>query len=188
MSLDTIETRKGGRQFGTPNLSNDKKALILAKKHLRLFSHNKIAMDENVSRQTVINITPERVSPEVLALSKQKAVIIADEIARVRDKALDRIEEHLDNGTMPASNLSTVYGVLYDKHRLETNQPTTITSEQNSDKVAIAFSNLLKRKRDQGHELPSDNELISLIESACKANNADVESVKARVLSAIDVE
>ncbi len=113
---------------GVPNVTDDKQATILAKKNLQLFTQKTIADDENVSRFTVNQIKPENVSPEVNQLAEQKFKTLAENIGRVRDKALNVIEEHLDNRTMPAGSLPAIYGVLYDKHRLETGQSTVNVS------------------------------------------------------------
>ena len=183
--MDTVDNERPkhpGRPFGMANLSEDVKASIVANKNLQVFSHQRIANDHNVSRQTVVNITEEKLSPE----AKLHLKSFTDKLAEAREKTINRINEKLDNNDFKDGVYPNLLNAINSNYRLETNQPTSITSEQNSDKVASAFSNLLKRKRDQGHELPSDNELISLIESACKANNADIETVKARVLTLIE--
>lgn len=172
-----------GRPIG-PNLSEQKKAEIVLAKNLQLMSHSMIAKEHGIARQTVVTLTEEKLSPE----AKLHLKSFTEKLAEAREKTINRINEKLDNNDFKDGVYPNLLNAINSNYRLETNQPTTITSEQNSDKVAVAFSNLLKRKREQGHELPSDNELISLIESACKANNADVESVKARVLNSVETQ
>lgn len=123
-------SNKTGRPKGLGNLSDERRALILARKNSQFFSHNHIAQMEGISRRTVVSITPESVSPKVLELAQKKSKDVADEIARVRDKALCEIEKHLDNGTMPPSTLPATFGVLFDKYRLQTDQSTSNVSVQ----------------------------------------------------------
>lgn len=182
--LDNKRFPTNGRPLGKANLSDEVKLGILQQKKLQIIPQSQIAREFDVARKTVNQMTEKDLSPEAQIHLKS----FTEKLAQAREKTINRINEKLDNNDFKDGVYPNLLNAINSNYRLETNQPTTITSEQNSDKVAIAFSNLLKRKREQGHELPSDNELISLIESACKANNADVESVKARVLSAIDVE
>lgn len=129
-----------GRIFGIPNLTDEKKADILAQKNLRLESHNKIASNLNVSRQTVVKIKPETVEPHVLALANQKTKDIAENLARVRDKTLVYIEEMVDARSVPTASLPTFYGVLFDKHRLQTDQSTANVSVK-TEAINLMLSN-----------------------------------------------
>lgn len=134
---------------GVPNVTDDKKATILAKKNLQLFTQKTIADDENVSRFTVNQIKPENVSPEVNQLAEQKFKTLAENIGRVRDKALNVIEEHLDNRTMPAGSLPAIYGVLYDKHRLETGQSTVNLAVNSYAQTIINWAQNSNKSKDE---------------------------------------
>lgn len=73
-----------------------------------------------------------------------------------------------------------------DKMRLLRGE-STINIEQNNDRIATALSKLIQGKRDNAQRnnepFPSDDQLLQLIETACKANGADVETVKSRLLN-----
>jgi hypothetical protein len=125
------------RTKGTPDLKPVQKARILAKKNAELYGHKKIAEEEGVSLSTVEKTKIETVEPEVLKLYPQETAKLEQRIARVRDKALNALEVEIDKGEVPANHLSTIFGTLYDKHRLETGQATEITQNLSAPLLVI---------------------------------------------------
>lgn len=127
---------------GAKNLSKQEQAQILAQKNARLCSQKKIADNFGVARRTVVNLNESTVDDETLALSLKYQRRLSARIDRINDKILNHIEAQIDAGDVPANQLSTIFGTLYDKQRLHNNQPTNITHNQSDD--ARAFETALK--------------------------------------------
>ena len=170
-----------GRPKGTANLSDEIKLGILQQKKLQIVPQHTIAQDFGVSRKTVNQMTEDKLSPQ----AKIKLDSFVEKLGQAREKVIQRINEKLDNNDFKDGVYPNLLNAINNNYRLETNQPTAIINEAATDKVAQAFSNLLKRKREQGLIL-SDSELITLIEAACVQNQADIEQVKARVLAPVE--
>ena len=89
-----------------------------------------IALEENVSRSSVIRITPESVKPEVLAMAEDfKAEIVEKAKRNIRD-GLDEMHERMFS---PAAKLAEVTGAVKISHdilQLQTGQATSIVQDQ----------------------------------------------------------
>ncbi len=119
------------RTKGSPNLTKEKRVVIKAQKNLRLTTQKQIAEDNGVAEMTVRQIERNMTEEDL----EQAAQLERDhkiDIKRVRNKALDRLEEAIDKGTLKTEALIPAYGTLYDKFRLETGQATQINQESNS--------------------------------------------------------
>ncbi len=123
------------------NLSKQQKAQILAQKNAHLFPHKKIADNFGVARRTVVNLNEFNVDEETIALSKKYQRQLSARIDRINDKILDNIEAQVTEGKIPAYQLSTIFGTIYDKQRLHNNQATTI-SQQNLTEEQLALDML----------------------------------------------
>ena len=65
--------------------------------------------------------------PDELALAAEIEREHKEDIKRVRNKALNKLEVAIDTDRIKPEALIPAYGTLYDKFRLETGQPTNIT-------------------------------------------------------------
>lgn len=83
----------------------------------------------NISHQTIYNIIREEKNQKQLNkyinenrknFSKKTSILI--------DKAIDRLNDKIENEEVNAKDLVTTIGVLYDKNRLENNQSTSNNS------------------------------------------------------------
>ena len=140
-------------------LTDRTKARILAKKDLQLGTQTAIAMSENLSRVIVNRVTPERVSEKVLALVPIETEKLAERIKRVRDKALRELEYKIDNGEMPGHHLTTAFGVLYDKSRLEDGLSTANVAHAIDPQVLAR--NYVQSLRDKGYDRETIEAIIS---------------------------
>lgn len=83
----------------------------------------------NISHQTIYNIIRDKKNQKQLNdyitesrknFSKKTSILI--------DKAIDRLNDKIENEEVNAKDLVTTIGVLYDKNRLENNQSTSNNS------------------------------------------------------------
>lgn len=83
----------------------------------------------NISKQTIYNIIRDKKNQKQLNeyinqtrnnFTKKTSILI--------DKAIDRLNEKIENEEVNAKDLVTTIGVLYDKNRLENNQSTSNNS------------------------------------------------------------
>ena len=117
------------RTPGKTNLSDTQKAEILAEKYLQISAQNNIATRHNVCRDTVTRITPETVTPEVLLLADRKVRDFATLNEENRYLVSEIINEKLKNRDIKDGVLPNLLSVLQNTHRLETAQPTSISTE-----------------------------------------------------------
>ena len=83
----------------------------------------------NISKQTIYNIIRDKKNQKQLNkyitesrnnFTKKTSILI--------DKAIDRLNDKIENEEVNAKDLVTTIGVLYDKNRLENNQSTSNNS------------------------------------------------------------
>lgn len=81
----------------------------------------------NIPQKTVEKVFKEnKDKAEFAKLCEQKKEEFADKATRIINKALDRLEQALDNKEekIPINNLSTTIGTLYDKRALAQGEST----------------------------------------------------------------
>jgi hypothetical protein len=118
-----------GRNRGDHNLSDQAKAEILAEKYLQISTQEHIATRHGVSRDTVTRLTPETVTPEILLLADRKVRDFATINEENRYLVSEIINEKLKARDIKDGVLPNLLSVLQNTHRLETAQPTSISSE-----------------------------------------------------------
>lgn len=123
-----------------PRLSDRQKINILAKKIIKTETLTSIANAEGVSLPTVSKISPETVSPEILAKATKKAETLLERIERIRDKAMIRLEERLDRDELDGKTLNTTFGIAYDKSRIEQGLATQIIAQPDAVAERLARS------------------------------------------------
>ena len=100
---------------------------------ISMFSTNNFsetARQLNIPITTVEKIYKEnKDKEEFVKLCKEKRDEFVEKANRIIDKALNRIEQSLDNDNekIPINNLSTVIGTLYDKRNLAEGKATVST-------------------------------------------------------------
>lgn len=114
------------RTKGATSIQPRQKVQIVAQKNSGLFPNKKIAESIGVTERAIRNIKAETVSPEVRAMAEVETEKLLAKIERARDTALDKLQAKLDSEPIPAQYLSTIFGTLYDKSRLESDKPTVI--------------------------------------------------------------
>lgn len=174
------------RNGNVRKLTDNQKVELVLQKELRptaTSTNYNIASQFQVSTDLVNRTNKDTLTQRQKELYEQRKQQLKHDALELTSNSIKKANELVNIASSPnhLSGVVAAMGKANEILRLENGEPTSITSEQNTDKVAQAFSHLLRTKRDQGIELPTDNELISLIETACKANNADVESVKKAV-------
>lgn len=93
-------------------------------------NYSETARQLNVPQKTVENIYKKNIEKEEFAkLREQKKDEFAEKASRIIDKALNRLENALDDKDekIPVNNLSTVIGTLYDKRNLAEGKSTENT-------------------------------------------------------------
>ena len=143
-----------------------------------------IAKKHDIARRTVNVLTEDDLSEN----SKLELENFVEKLVRVRNKALKRIEQKLDNDTMPAAQLTPTFNTLYTATRLENDQPTSITAQQNIEPIALAIQsawNKYKAFCEQNNiEHPSEKDLIERINRVADERNVDAKMLAERVLKA----
>lgn len=111
----------------------DKKAILLEYTLNRTNTNVlSICKKYNISRRTLYDIVHKFTSQEtdliVNESIKQYKKNFTKKANNIINKALDRIDNQLDNDNVNISQLSTTIGILYDKTRLEDNLSTSNNS------------------------------------------------------------
>ena len=139
--------RKKVRKEGTNKLPDKQKAEIIAEKRLGLLTVKQLAAKNQIVEATVYK-TVREANEKVLKMADQIEKELAEKIKETRDLALNVIHKKLLNDEhVPLNHATTAFGVLYDKHALETGRPTArvehgFTPERN----AIEFFRVLLAK------------------------------------------
>ena len=147
-----------GRPFGLANLPEETKASIVAAKNLQVFSHQRIAQDHNVSRQTVVNITEDKLKPETKLLLES----FTDKLGSARVKIIDRIHEKLDNNDFKDGVYPNLLNAVNNNFRLETQQATSIVDVRSDAINALIAKGIVANIEDAKALLNTvvDGELI----------------------------
>ena len=93
-------------------------------------NYSETARQLDMPQKTVEDIYKKNIEKEEFAkLREQKKDEFAEKATRLIDKALNRLEQVLDNEEekIPVNNLSTVIGTLYDKRNLAEGKSTVNT-------------------------------------------------------------
>ena len=117
------------RTTGSPNLSNNRKAKIVAKKNLRFSTQKQIAEEEGVSRCTVNQLSEADLDPATKSLAKDYEEQFLKDLKRTNYKLLNYLEKSVDDQTLPPQAISTAFGVTFDKIQLKTGNPTEISGK-----------------------------------------------------------
>lgn len=169
-----------GRPKGKGNLPDAIKLDILQQKKLQLISQAEIAKKHGIARRTVNVLTEDSLSPK----AKDQLESFVQKLKRVRDKTLNRIEQKIDNDTMPAAQLTPTFNTLYNASRLEDDLPTNITA--NVEPIALALQSAWNKYRtycqQNGLTFPTDSELIERINRVANERNIDAKLLAERVL------
>ena len=115
-------------------LSIDDKKAILLEYTLNKSNRNvlNICKKYSISRQTLYNVVHNFTSKETDLIVNESIKTYRKNFTKkannIINKALDRIDNQLDNDNVNISQLSTTIGILYDKTRLEDNLSTSNNS------------------------------------------------------------
>jgi transposase-like protein len=83
----------------------------------------------NISKQTIYNIIRDKKNQKQLNdYINQSRSNFTKKTSILIDKAIDRLNDKIENEEVNAKDLVTTIGVLYDKNRLENNQSTSNNS------------------------------------------------------------
>lgn len=160
-----------GRPKGLTNLSEERKASIVAAKNLQIFSHQRIAEDHNVSRQTVLNLSEDKLSPE----GKKQLQSFVDKLKTAREKVIDRINEKLDNNDFKDGVYPNLLNAVNTNYRLETNQSTSNVAVLD---VAQIINKSLQtaaklHRADPSEPLPNRAEIVENYVQLCARNGVE---------------
>lgn len=128
-------TKKGKHNY---KLSDEDKQTITLDYYLNRSTSNvdDICNKYNISKQTVYTIVKDKKYQKALEkhitesrqnFSKKTSILI--------DKAIDKLQEKIDNEDANIKDLTTTIGILYDKNRLEQNLSTSNNSIQINLKI-----------------------------------------------------
>jgi transposase-like protein len=115
-----------GDRKDAPKLSIERKAQIVAEKHLGLSTVKNIAMAHDIAENTVYKVVREA-SPEVIALAEEFKPKLIEKVKRNVINGVDVMYERMYE---PSSKLSEITGAVKISHdilRLETDQSTINT-------------------------------------------------------------
>jgi len=172
------------RPKGQGNIPDTVKLDILQQKTLKLNTQGDIAKKYGISRVSVCNMSPDDLSPE----SQLKFDSFIARLERVRNKALNAIENKLDEGLFRAEHLAGLFTTINNASRLENDQPTSITAQQNIEPIALAIQSAWNKYKlfcEQNNiEYPSESDLIERINRVANERNVDAKMLAERVLKA----
>jgi hypothetical protein len=129
--VNNIRFQGRGKPLGRSHLTERQKAEIVLAKKLQMITQSMIAKEHGVARNTVVNLTEDSLSPE----AKSHLASFVENLEAARDKTLKRINEKLDNNDFKDGVYPNLFNVLNTNHRLETNQPTSITQSQDISSI-----------------------------------------------------
>ncbi len=154
-----------GRPFGKANLPEPVKASIVTAKNLQVFSHQRIANDHNVSRQTVVNLTADKLKPETKALMEA----MTDKLGRISHLVADRIEEKVINNDFKDGVYPQLFTAIYNAKRLEDGKSTqNIATNHIAENINTTLLTASKLHRaDPSEPLPTPAEALELYRQAC---------------------
>lgn len=167
---------------GTTKIPKTKKARIIAEKRVGMGTNAEIAKKYKVAPKTVRNLVsspPAYVVPMVEKLT-QKFNEEAVEIAGLVFKEIKRrVKEQPKKEA--TKNLVAVGKMVYDVHRLETNQPTTISQNQKAPvEYALEFAHRLLA--DHGAQLAREMfRRAQTVKAGIRATDEEWIEVEARV-------
>ena len=141
-------------------------------KELQIGTQQKIGDAVGLSRKSVNRIKLKTASPEVLALVPFEEKKLLDQINETRDKALRKLNLKLDTDDIPGEKLSTIFGTLYDKSRLESSLPTQITQTFLSD---TDLAKELFRRMIENHKWSADDALEGVKQRFPNVPTADIK-------------
>jgi hypothetical protein len=108
-----------------------RKAKIVAERLSGLDSVKTVAENNRITERSVYRYVAEaETNPKLNKLVTQELLKMGERLDTLKHKTLDRIDEALDRDNTPLNQLATTFGVLYDKHRLETGQSTSNVAVQ----------------------------------------------------------
>ena len=112
-------------------LSEEDRKTIILEYYLNKNKHNvDVLLDRyNISRRTLYNILKnKKYEEEVNRYITESKQNFAKKTTLIIDKAINKINEKIDNEEVNAKDLITITGILYDKNRLENNLSTSNNS------------------------------------------------------------
>lgn len=174
----TVRTRKG-----IPNLSEQTKLGILQQKKLQMLPQHIIAQDFGVSRKTVNEMSEDRLKPE----TKLALETFENQLAKARDKVIQRINEKLDNNDFKDGVYPNLLNAVNTNYRLETNQSTsniaisTITQNFN---ITLEQAKDLHLANPDKYPLPDRQTILDSYEATCQKNGVlpDFDAIDLSVL------
>jgi hypothetical protein len=172
-----------GRPKGVTNLSEQTKLGILQQKRLQIVTQQRIANDYGVSRKTVNQMTADDLKPE----TKLELLSFEQQLAKARDKVIQRINEKLDNNDFKDGVYPNLLNAVNTHYRLETNQSTANIAVLD---VAKMLNNSLQQARDlhlanpDKYPLPTKQEILESYEATCQKNgiSPDYDAIDLSVL------
>lgn len=127
------------------------------------YATHRVMGSENLANPRIKAAIDKRLKP---IMDKTEILEELSDVARTKPK------EYTENAKLKALGfLAKWQGLLDDK----------VTVKVETDKIASGLREFISLKQRAG-ELPDDAQLEALIEAACRANNADIEAVKAGLL------
>lgn len=162
---------KAGRPFGMTNLTEETKASIVAAKNLHIFSHQRIAQDHNVSRQTVVNLTEDKLKPETRATLEA----MTKKLGRMFHKVADRIEEKLDRDDFKDGVYPQLLTAIHNAKRLEEGLSTSnIAILDVAQIINKSLQTAAKLHRaDPNEPLPNRAEIVENYVQLCARNGVE---------------
>lgn len=175
---------KYGANRPKQNYSDKDKANALITLELNQGNLSKTSRETNISITTIAEWRDGRINENIKDIRNQERKSLADRFESLAHLYIDQATNTFEHskGTQAIVGAATAT----DKMRLLRGE-STINIEQNNDRIATALSKLIQQKRTNARlnnePFPSEDALLTLIETACKANGADVETVRNRLLN-----
>lgn len=109
---------------GKPPIPDFQQARILAKKMSHSDTQQNIALEENVSRSSVIRITPESVSPNVLRMAEDFKAEIVEKAKRNIKDGLDEMHVRMFSSAAKLAEVTGAVKISHDILQLQTGGAT----------------------------------------------------------------
>lgn len=171
--MDEQTTKTAGRPLGKTNLSEDTKLSILIDKKSQLLTQSAIAKKHDTARETVNRLSEDDLAPE----TQQRLKDFVSELAKARDKVIQRINEKLDNDTFKSGVYPQLLTSINNAYRLETDQSTANVNVREHVEI-------LRTWIAQHH--PSRQTIEQSLIAVADANRLDLTVLRAEILGGAD--
>lgn len=171
------------RTKGSPNLTRDKKAKIIATKNLGLHTVDDLAKNNNISVETVYRVARDRDKDptlEPLIQSWQERIIRQSKINI--GTGLEVIGKRIVDPEESLTAITNAVKVSHDIYRLETHQPTSINS-RSAEEIVLDYIRVMMRRGASAERIATFVRKSTVLREDCRVPDEVCERMAQKVLA-----